>query len=219
MRRNEVDPRNLSQALEGEDRFTERGSSGQNTTRALSQASTRPSGPIRVIQAMIGEEKKAIPILRCLREDPQASVAVCRKWYQYDPMETDEALPAFSFRQLQAVLAKGSFPLPQISGRWRLEEVTDYPGFSYYTILAMPVETVHESGPETQQRIACIIVALQSNDSEEGNYVRIGVGRGMLTRGGTDSHAPNSSTGWVVSLTLSMIRIRFEQKSLGSLEI
>jgi hypothetical protein len=185
---------------------------------AYSRASTRRIGPIKIINALIEGEPRRQPIMRYLRIDqPQsAGSGVVRGWVQYDTDVGDTSAtgdrPTFSLPRLQSALISSALPLPQLSGRWRLEEVRDYPGVSYFTVIAIPVELdnvkplaasdsdggMRGGNPRITQ---CVIFALQSNDKSGTNHVYFRVGRGRIeeTDAGSECH---------IFATLAVTRLR-----------
>ena len=178
-----------------------------------SNASIKHAGPVRFIECMVEGEHHNIPILRCLRVDgPTDDRRGVHTWFEYDPSETVESRPSFSFKELQATLAACSFSLPQLSGRWRLEEVGDYPGFSAFTIVAVPMSD-GASANGSGEKVQCMVVALQSNDEEEWVYEHFYVGHGFIS---------TTAGGCYISATLRKNRLnrsrRHRQWSLDTLQ-
>ena len=171
------------------------------STGAASRASTVYAGPVRSIQCHLDGKVVTVPILRCLRvSGPAAASRSVRSWFEYDVAQTMEQRPPFSFKELQAALAACALPLPQFSGRWRLEEVGDWPGFSAYTIIAVPRPDATAAAGRSGS-VECMVVALQSNDEQEWQYETFLVGRGRVDDGGAGG-------GCRITATLRRVRLR-----------
>ena len=184
------------------------------STGDISLASTQHIGAIRSIRCRINGEPEilSVPILRSLRvSSPVVDSRFVHSWVEYDTTKTAEERPHFSFKEVQTALSACNLPLPQFSGRWRLEEVGDYPGFSAYTIIAIPfAETAVplqaaaavSSAARLEEGTDCLVVALQSNDSEEWKYEHFLVGRGRVEGAGTEDACR-------ITATLRRVRLQF----------
>ena len=173
-------------------------------------------GPVRSIRCRLDGEVVTVPILRrLLVSGPATDSRSARSWFEYDAANTTEERPHFTFRELQAALAASALPLPQFSGRWRLEEVGDWPGFSAYTLIAIPwpgatsVAAAAAGASPAAGRgrcVECLVVALQSNDEEEWKYETFLVGRGQVTEDGPGGESR-------IAATLHRRRLKFNLHS------
>ena len=99
-------------------------SAASTAATARAAASARHLGGVKTVPCLLnGAGPRPVPIVRCLRVDGGAEQRPTRLWVEYDTEETSEDQPQFTFRALQAALSACALPLPQLSGRWRLNEV------------------------------------------------------------------------------------------------